>query len=342
MVTGFTPDGSPTGQTVSNRISQTFAVYVDAMGRRYSAPEGKPRNPADKMVSSGLTQAEAITQASVKSTLRDSAFPDATQPNIPVQRLDQATMDDGMGFGGENQDPAKAGSLAAAVEAAAQGGTGVPGAQDPLPANPSDVTGGMQYNTDGTWLEGQNPLSFGEMMQDPRLAMQTYLGSQGLDRHANAGTLQNMMSTFAPLWQIANVGNMNNGGIPEDFEMLKGSGDFIGDMMKPAGNGQYGRVNTRGLYNNIFSDDFVNYNTTLNDESNRGAGGGPQGEYQRVMDSLAAMAPYMGQTNADFLTARLNNAYYEYMGMKGKSDPMDPNTQSFLQYLQQIGAADWF
>lgn len=321
---GITPEGvdAPSGSANpigANRVNRNYAVYVDAKGQRYVAPSGKPRSPVDTMVASNLTLQEATEQATSARTKRDLANRAyGSQPQVPVTRLDQ---------GGQVSNAAN--NTADAVQSVVDSANAN---QDAMDQGPQPMSAGLG----DTWLGGrnQNAIQYvmnGTQVADPRQALNMYLDSQGMDTHANRGFLEQAMANYNPLYQIMNP----NTPIDPEYALL-GAGNFASGLMGMSGNSM-NRVDTRGIYDNIWSDAFRNFNSEQVDQTS----GGPQAAYQRIIDSISALAPYMGQQNADYLLTKINTAYEDFLNRSSKGDGMQ-GEQDFLNFIMQFNPQDWY
>lgn len=339
---GITPEGTSSSNPIgTDRVNRNYAVYVNERGQRYAAPVGKPRNPRDQMLASNLTLQQATEQSQAKSMLRDlsgRAFQNAatqasTQaPTTPIGGWERAaeaiaarTTPGGV--------PADSGNnMAQAVENQVSQQSSIDQNMDAVGAGPQPVSAGL----DDTWLGGrnQNAIQFvmnGTQVADPRQALNMYLKSQGLDTHANRGFLEQAMANYNPLYQIMNPSTP----IDPEYALL-GAGNFASGLMGMSGNSM-NRVDTRGIYDKIWADEFRNFQSEQVDQTS----GGPQAAYQRIVDSISALAPYMGQQNADYLLTRINMAYEQFLDQASTGDGMKAE-QDFLNYIMQFNPQEWY
>lgn len=345
---GITPEGTSSSNPIgTDRVNRNYAVYVNERGQRYAAPVGKPRNPRDQILASNLTLQQATEQSQAKSILRDlsgRAF-----QNAATQASTQAPTGNLGGWEGAAEalaarttpggTPADSGNnLAQAVEnqvsmnqSNAQNLDLVNGTGGGLPV------GGAGF--DDTWLAGRNQgavqtVMNGQQVADPRQALNWLLESQGLETHANRGFLEQAMSNYSPLYSIMTAGDR---GLNPEHALL-GAGNFASSMMGMTGNSM-NRLNTEAIYDKIWSDAFRNFNSEQVDQTS----GGPQAAYQRIVDSISALAPYMGQQNADYLLTRINMAYEDFLNRQTKGDGMSGTSQQdFLNYIMQFNPQDWY
>lgn len=331
MVGSSGPQSSNIANPVA-RMNRVYAVYMDQKGNWYVAADGKPRSPMDVQVANQLTADEAMQKAQSRESLNKQSL---SQQAFPGNQPDPRTVGSS-GPQGASSVPEIAQSqnnTAQAVQQVVENDARDPRQQEAQ----SQADLGSSANLDDTWLAGRNQgavqaVMNGSQVADPRQALNMYLNSQGLDTHANRGFLEQAMANYNPLYQIMNAGEPF---LDPEYALL-GAGNFASNLMGMSGNSM-NRVDTQGIYDNIWSDAFRNFNSEQVDQTS----GGPQAAYQRIVDSISALAPYMGQQNADYLLTKINTAYEDFLNRSTMGDGMQ-GEQDFLNFIMQFNPQDWY
>lgn len=205
-----------------------------------------------------------------------------------------------------------------------------------------DFLGQQAFGGSGTGTApGVSPTDWGLFEQDlmagqvdPRRAVSEQLARQGLPTHANRGFLEDVYSNYGALRQMQNPGLT-----PEPVDLFNEQSQFSQDLFGMDG-GSMNRVDTRGLWDNQFSDD---YNTALSGQySAASANGGNVGEqhqyeFNDINTNIAALAPFIGDQNAGYLMTLTQQAYDEYL-----NSPMR-NQMTFATFLRDVkNAGEWY
>ena len=171
---------------------------------------------------------------------------------------------------------------------------------------------------------------------DPRRAVNLWLQTQGLDTHSNRGFLEQGYGNYENLYNLANPGM---GAMESPVDMHNAALGFAGDLMG-TNNGTATRVDTRGLYDNMFTDPFASDVQAKYDLA-ASEGGAPeqhQFEFDTVMGSIQSLSPYIGESNMIHLASLTNQAYEEYMNSQERAGGM-----TFTTYLRDVKKADsWY
>lgn len=194
----------------------------------------------------------------------------------------------------------------------------------------------------GTW--GENFLNQGAYTQiasgqmTPEMIVRLALQSQGVspNQRSDAGFLDDLATVFPQLYAMGNPGKMPD---PEDLAMA--TGQSVLDMSNSTMKDGY-TINTRGLWDNMFSDPAIQSMQTITASPNSKEGQDPRfTEYQSVQAGVSALAPFIGQDNATYLGALVDQAWQEFQGLQATTGV--PGNVDFLTYLRDVkGADDWF
>lgn len=188
---------------------------------------------------------------------------------------------------------------------------------------------------------GTSPTDWGLFEQDliagsvdPRRAVSEQLSRQGLPTHANRGFLEDVYSNYGSLRQMQNPGLT-----PEPVELFNEQSQFANDLMGMDGNSMR-RVDTRGLWDNQFSQDYIDTTgAEYNAVAANGGGAGEQHEYEfnDINNNIAALSPFIGEQNAGYLMTLTQQAYDEYINSPAR------NQMTFAVYLRDVkGAGEWY
>lgn len=134
---------------------------------------------------------------------------------------------------------------------------------------------------------------------------------------------------------------LQNPGMPglDPNQQYANASEYLNAMGMPTNNGEIGALDGRGLWDNQFVDEYMT--------SERGMGSGDnwekrsQSQYEQVVTNIAALQPAMGTRNAQSIMNMVDRSYEDYKQLTLTGDPTVQN-MNFVQYLQSIGAEEWF
>lgn len=201
---------------------------------------------------------------------------------------------------------------------------------EPLPGNTTSYGDNQPYTMTGDNVGLHNIINNGGTPDD---FARYYMNQNNLDGSMSGDFAMNNWDYYDDLWAMANPGMA----MPDSFDMYNNTAQFMGDMQ---GNGpMVGTLDAYSLWDNQFSDPYMTGNVAMGDTDGSWAQVSDH-QYQQIMRNVAAMSPSMGTRNAKMIMGLIDRSYQDYRQMALTGNTM--NGMSFLQYLQSIGAADWF
>lgn len=325
---GSPQDAEAVAMSLNQQQATPESAYnlVPGLAQERKAPILTPQEPEQGAPVSGtppMTDAEAIEQGERDiREARSRSIMESPPALTPSSRLaDQHAYNR---YSMDNRDPTPFGSTPTGqaekdflAQNAFGGGAGT-GA--PVGTSPTD------------WGLFEQDLIAGSV--DPRRAVSEQLSRQGLPTHANRGFLEDTYANYGTLRQMQNPGLT-----PEPVEMFNEATQFSGDLFGMNGNSM-NRVDTQGLWDNQFSQDYIDTTgAEYNAVAANGGGAGEQHEYEfnDINNNIAALSPFIGEQNAGYLMTLTQQAYDEYI-----NSPMR-NQMTFAVFLRDVkGAGEWY
>ena len=201
--------------------------------------------------------------------------------------------------------------------------------------NPSNPTAGTQA--------GDQPYSFNDDVALQTLLnngagndmlAENYIRQGGYGNSVHSDFARKNFEVYDDLYAMQNPGAPILGA----NDMYGKQTQYMQEMSQPVGDG-VGMLNGGELWDNQFSQEYMG--------SERAQGSGEdfqsrsQSQYDQIMTNVVALQPSMGPSGISAIMNMVDQGYedYKYLSMSG-----DPTVQnmSFVQYLESIGASDWF
>lgn len=190
---------------------------------------------------------------------------------------------------------------------------------------------------DGTWAADgpagdqsvMNMILAGQMT--PHMAAEMVTRNSGYDNFAFQDSMEQMYATYPGYYNM-----MNPGGnfLTPDEQYIHG-GQFIQDQMSNVGTGN----TTIPDYRAAWDMQFDPTNIAFQDDMASGDAGEAQMNY--IIGNITnTLAPTIGPQNTAYLVGMVENAYDDYV-FRIANGELSPN-MGFTDYLNSIGAGDWF
>lgn len=310
-------------------IKGGYSSKQEALGAINEAPSPvqaeteRVQNPPDPRVfdygSPGIVAQDQVARrkAENEAMLARIAFPDGGM-TAPIEGSPESVA-----FGMQPQPGSVGGGPPNRIASAADRYQG--------PRSPVDMYGPSGVFA-GTWAEDTpqsvfNTILAGQMT--PGGAVNNITAAAGMPTYGQRDFLEDVYSNYDTFAMLANPGES----FPDPAQRYVGAGDMVQQFMQPSDG--VANINGAGLYDNMFSQAYIDQVTGLAQGDERGKENPGEFERDMVLNNVAVLAPYIGQENAAWITGQVSQMYDAYVG-QGYSSSM-----SFTDFLRANGAEDW-